>query len=623
MRSVLPDLERVLDQAIQAAFPTLPASQSRLAVHLRESRQIHSDFQSPSAMKLASLLRRQPDTDSPTPGQVASRILSHLPVNPVIGHAEAADNGMLLFQVSRACLARQLWDVACYGVRPPAALAARAATLSAAPRPSHPAVPVPDGLSAHTFGTKTRIRILVDFSGPNLAREMHIGHLRSTIIGESLCRMFEFVGYAVLRVNHVGDWSTQFGMLICQLEDQLKAAGVSPGTSAAELVDQVPPIGDLGQLYRDAKIHFDEADGAFARRSREALVRLQSGDPRAKLLWQAIVESSRRTYTALYRCLDVTLEDYGESFYNPMLDGICGTLAQQPHPLRKGTTLAQLDDGALLLWVDPDPPPEPGPTPESQTDSRAKATPGGASEAEPPKPKKKKKKKKKGKGATHCRSPLVVRKPDGGYGYDTADLAAIYLRLQVWDVDRVVYVDGSHQLEHFDKLFAAARLAGWVGADQRLDHAAVGLVLNASGQKIQTGWSTSRLIKVGDLLDSALEATRVAFSKHDVAVQSREVTAGAARHVLEGDARDQVIRQLGYAIVRYADLTHHRTQDYVFSGEKMTQMRGNTALYQFYAYVRACSIKRKRTSDYSDTCLGGAYLEHVRSTFRRPRPRFL
>ncbi|HVZ72635.1 MAG TPA: arginine--tRNA ligase [Polyangia bacterium] len=267
--------------------------------------------------------------------------------------------------------------------------------------------------------------IVVDYSGPNVAKEMHVGHLRSTIIGDSIARLFEWQGHRVIRRNHVGDWGTPFGMLIEHLLDE-RAAGTEAG------------VRELGAFYRAARAKFD-GDAAFADRARARVVKLQSGDADTLALWRRLIEVSVEHFTALYTALGVTLKSsdvVGESAYNAVLADVVEELR------KKG--LAVESEGAICVFP-----------------------PGFAGrEGEP--------------------VPLIVRKQEGGYGYATTDLAAIRQRVLELGAKRVVYVVGSPQQQHLAMVFAVARLAGWAGDDVRLEHVAFGSVLGPDKKMLKT-----------------------------------------------------------------------------------------------------------------------------------------
>ena len=289
--------------------------------------------------------------------------------------------------------------------------------------------------------------VVVDFSSPNIAKEMHVGHLRSTIIGDSLARVLEFRGHRVLRLNHVGDWGTQFGMLITHLKQ------VAPETlNRADAVD----LGDLVAFYREAKKRFDE-DEAFQATSREEVVKLQGGDPVSLKAWGLLCDQSRREFQKIYDRLDIRLSERGESFYNPYLASVLSGL--------KEAGLLVTDDGAECVFLE------------------------GVS------------------GKDGKPLPVIVRKSDGGFNYATTDLAAIRYRFaQASDGDgarRVIYVTDAGQANHFAGVFQVAKRANWIPEHGRLEHVPFGLVQGEDGKKLKT--RSGDTVRLRDLLDEAVE----------------------------------------------------------------------------------------------------------------------
>ena len=368
-------------------------------------------------------------------------------------------------------------------------------------------------------GPEARRTVVVDYSAPNLAKEMHVGHLRSTIIGDALARTLDFLGHQVVRQNHVGDWGTQFGMLACYLDHVSARRGDSWDM-------QIP---DLEAFYRSAKELFD-TNPEFADRSRQYVVRLQSGDEHVTSDWRAMVKNSLAYCRRVYKRLGVGLrpEDVrGESAYNDDLPNV----------------LADLDRAGLL------------------TDSRGarcvfldefKGTDG-----EP--------------------LPLIVQKSDEGYLYATTDLAAIRWRVSQLKADRVLYVVDSRQGLHFQMVFAAARKAGFAPPGVSLEHVGFGMMLGTDRRPFAT--REGGTVKLMDLLDEAVRRAR------DVVDQKSPD--------LPAEQKDRIADAVGIGAVKYADLCQNRASDYVFSWDKMLALDGNTAPYMQYAYARVRSIFRK------------------------------
>ncbi|WP_437974869.1 arginine--tRNA ligase [Sorangium sp. So ce295] len=404
-------LARALQAAITAAFG---AEHAAVDPSLRRS--THADYQANAAMALGKRLGRPPR-------EVAAAIVAALQLDGICRKVEIAGPGFVNLTLEDAYLTRELAETAGGG------------RLGIAPAAEPETV-------------------IVDYSGPNAAKEMHVGHLRSTIIGDALARVLEALGHRVIRQNHLGDWGTPFGMLIEHMLDLGEAAA-----------SQELSVGDLDAFYRQARAKFD-GDAVFAERSRRRVVRLQGGDEQTLALWRQLVRESTRYFESVYRRLGVTLTDAdfaGESFYNPMLPDVIEELG------RKG--LARESEGALCVF------------------------PAGFT----------------GKGGEPL--PLIVRKQDGGYGYATTDLAAIRHRLTTVGARRIVYVVGAPQSQHFAMVFATAREAGWLAPPARAEHVAFGSVLGADKKMFKT--RSGDTVKLSDLLDEATErASKVVREKN-------------------------------------------------------------------------------------------------------------
>ena len=307
--------------------------------------------------------------------------------------------------------------------------------------------------------------VVVDYSSPNVAREMHVGHLRSTVSGDSLARTLEFLGHTVIRQNHFGDWGTQFGMLIEHLADE----GWRPEGDHR--------IADLNALYQAANERF-KSDEGFSERARRRVVALQSGEEGTLRLWRALVEESARHFEQVYARLGVTLrgEDIrGESFYNNQLPVVAAELEERG--------LARIDDNALCAFPD---------------------------------------------GFTNRDGdplPVIVRKADGGFGYAATDLAAIRFRAGTLGADEVVYVVDARQSQHFAMVFAVAREAGWLPPDVRAEHVAFGMILGTDGRPFRT--RSGDTVKLVDLLDEAEEraAAVVADKNPELSEEERAAVA--------------------------------------------------------------------------------------------------
>ncbi|QNJ27468.1 arginine--tRNA ligase [Synechococcus sp. SYN20] len=404
-------LEAQLREAMQRAFPEVAA---RLDPQLAPaSKPEFGDFQANGALPLAKPLKQ-------APRQIAGAIVEALHADPAFTalclEPQIAGPGFINLTIRPECLA---------------------AEVSA--RLGDPRLGVPE---VHNDSA-----VVVDFSSPNIAKEMHVGHLRSTIIGDSLARVLEFRGHRVLRLNHVGDWGTQFGMLITHLKQ------VAPETlNTADAVD----LGDLVAFYREAKKRFDD-DEAFQTTSREEVVKLQGGDPVSLKAWGLLCDQSRREFQKIYDRLDIRLSERGESFYNPYLASVLSGL--------KEAGLLVTDDGAECVFL------------EGVNGKDGKPL------------------------------PVIVRKSDGGFNYATTDLAAIRYRFALASegdgARRVIYVTDAGQANHFAGVFQVAKRANWIPEGGRLEHVPFGLVQGEDGKKLKT--RSGDTVRLRDLLDEAVE----------------------------------------------------------------------------------------------------------------------
>ncbi len=302
--------------------------------------------------------------------------------------------------------------------------------------------------------------VVIDYSSPNVAKEMHVGHLRSTIIGDAVARTLEFLGNKVIRANHVGDWGTQFGMLIAYLEKM-------QNEHASEMELQ-----DLEAFYREAKKHYDE-DPVFAEKARNYVVKLQGGDEYCRAMWKKLVDITMQQNQRNYDRLNVTLTDkdvMGESLYNPMLPGIVADL--------KAQGLAVEDDGALVVYLD-----------EFQN---KEGNPMG----------------------------VIVQKKDGGFLYTTTDIAAAKYRFETLNADRALVFSDSRQSQHMQQAWLITRKAGYVPDDFSLEHKNFGMMLGKDGKPFKT--RSGGTVKLADLLDEAVERAGVLINEKSADLSDEE-----------------------------------------------------------------------------------------------------
>jgi arginyl-tRNA synthetase len=413
---LLAAMERAFPEAVQRAREAGQPLDPQLAP---ASKPEFGDFQANGALPLAKPLGQPPRA-------IATAIVEQLAADPAFGALceapQIAGPGFINLTLLPERLAAEVQD----RLRDPR-LGVPAVEATAAGAPLAP--------------------VIVDFSSPNIAKEMHVGHLRSTIIGDALARVLEFRGHQVLRLNHVGDWGTQFGMLITHLKQVAPEA-----LTTADAVD----LGDLVSFYRQAKARFDD-DEAFQTTSREEVVKLQGGDPVSLKAWGLLCEQSRREFQKIYDRLDIRLSERGESFYNPYLEGVVADL--------DACGLLVTDDGARCVFLE------------------------GVS------------------GKDGKPLPVIVQKSDGGFNYATTDLAAIRYRFAAApDGDgacRVIYVTDAGQANHFAGVFQVARRAGWIPPHGSVEHVPFGLVQGEDGKKLKT--RAGDTVRLRDLLDEAVE----------------------------------------------------------------------------------------------------------------------
>ncbi|XP_019725305.1 arginine--tRNA ligase, cytoplasmic [Hippocampus comes] len=479
MMNINQRLQEIFGRAIRASCPELDSPPLSVTPNQQAK---FGDYQCNSAMAMAQLLKAKGLKVNPR--EIAEKIIQNIPENELIQKTEIAGPGFINIHLKRSFVSRLLSNLLVNGVQPPP--------------------------------LASKKRVVVDFSSPNIAKEMHVGHLRSTIIGESMCRLFEFLGYDVLRLNHVGDWGTQFGMLIAHLQDKF------PNYLAVS-----PPIGDLQAFYKESKKRFDEEDD-FKKRAYQCVVRLQSKEPDFIKAWNLICDVSRKEFQKVYDCLDVHIIERGESFYQDLMTEVVKEFDD------KGLT--EMDEGRKIVFAPGQP------------------------------------------------IPLTVVKSDGGYTYDTSDLAALRQRIFDEKADIIIYVTDSGQGPHFQLVFAAAKMIGWYDPQvTRVEHAGFGVVLGEDKKKFKT--RSGDTVRLMDLLDEGLKRSmdKLREKERDKVLTPEELTKAQ--------------RSVAFGCIKYADLSHNRINDYVFSFDKMLDDRGNTAAYLLYALTRIRSIARLANVD--------------------------
>ncbi|MFF2655234.1 arginine--tRNA ligase [Streptomyces sp. NPDC058045] len=373
---------------------------------------------------------------------------------------------------------------------------------------------------------------VIDYAQPNVAKEMHVGHLRSAVIGDAVVRLLEFTGESVVRRHHIGDWGTQFGMLIQyllehphELDHRESAEDRVTEASGAEAMS------NLNRIYKASRVLFD-SDEEFKARARRRVVDLQAGDPETLALWQRFVDESKIYFYSVFEKLDMEIHDedvVGESGYNDMLTETCRLLEESGVAVRS--------DGALCVFFDDV------------------------------------------LGPDGKQVPLIVRKSDGGFGYAATDLSAIRDRVQNLKASTLLYVVDARQALHFKMVFETARRAGWLGDGVTARQLAFGTVLGKDGKPFKT--REGETVRLVDLLDEAIDrATGVVREKAEKVGLSEQEIVENGRHV-------------GIGAVKYADLSTSAVRDYKFDLDQMVSLHGDTSVYLQYAFARIQSILRK------------------------------
>ncbi|MFV0407336.1 MAG: arginine--tRNA ligase [Propioniciclava sp.] len=414
-------------------------------------------FQSNVALRLAK-------TEGRPPRGVAAALVERLDVSDLCEPVEVAGPGFLNFRIRASVLARAASDLL-----------------------ADPHVGIEQVTEPHT--------VVIDYSAPNVAKQLHVGHLRSTIIGDCFRRVLTARGDQVIAQSHIGDWGRQFGMLVEQVLDEgLDLSGLD--------------LAGAEDLYLRANAHL-KADANFADRARERVVLLQAGDAETRRIWQQLIELSQTGFDSTYSRMNVLLtaaDTAGESTYNAMLGPLCDDLESRG--------IAVPDDGALVVFAD------------------------------------------------GFEVPAIMRNSQGGYGYDSTDVAALKYRVDELKADRILYVVGAPQTLHFALIFAVARKAGYLPDRVQAVHVPFGQVLGADGKKFSTREGTA--VRLDDLLDGAEEIAT---------------------------------RSVAMAAIKYADLSNQLQKDYTFDLERMTATTGDTGPYLQYAHARATQILRRAEAE--------------------------
>jgi arginyl-tRNA synthetase len=462
------------------------------------------DYQSNALMSLAKARKMNPR-------QLATNVLAKLDVGDWCEKVEIAGAGFLNFRLKSTALT---------------------GALLAAARGEH-----------LFFDKSTNPRTaVIDFSSPNVAKPMHVGHIRSTILGDSLARTLRRLGHRVITDNHIGDWGTQFGKLLVGWKKHLDPAAL-----------KADPIAEMERLYKLVNAA-GEADEKVLEEARQELVKLQGGDEENLRIWHEMIALSQKQFDTIYARLGVKFDHaFGESFYNPRLKPLVDELVARG--------IARESEGAMAIFFDA-----------------------------PPQLKE---------------QPALIRKSDGGFNYTTTDLATLAYRLETWRPDEIIYVTDGRQQLHFQQVFTAFRRWQTVLSegrvtrapdsssdknlglselappknDVKLAHVWFGSILGEDGKPFKT--RSGETVKLADLLDEAEDrAFKIVSDKNPDLPEAQ---------------RREIARVVGLGAVKYADLLPNRQSDYVFSWDKMLALQGNTAPYLQYAHTRIRSIFRKVT----------------------------
>ncbi|MGA5494206.1 arginine--tRNA ligase [Streptomyces cinereoruber] len=485
--SLASTVQQRLADGLSAALPEAASADPLLR------RSDRADFQANGILALARRLKGNPR-------ELATKVVEAIPANDVLKEVEVSGPGFLNLTVTDRAIVETL--------------AARAADAR---------LGVPFSESAGTT--------VIDYAQPNVAKEMHVGHLRSAVIGAAMVEILEFTGETVVRRHHIGDWGTQFGMLIQYLVEHPHELDHS---SESEVSGE-EAMSNLDRLYKTSRALFDSDEG-FKTRARARVVDLQAGDEETLAFWQRFVDESKIYFYSVFDKLDMDIRDtdvVGESGYNDMLAETCRLLEESGVAVRS--------EGALCVFFDDVKGPDGNPV------------------------------------------PLIVQKSDGGFGYAATDLSAIRDRVGSLKATSLLYVVDARQSLHFKMVFETARRAGWLNDEVKAHQLAFGTVLGKDGKPFKT--REGETVRLVDLLDEAVErATSVVREKAD---DYREKTGKELLTEAEIVENGQYV---GIGAVKYADLSTSAARDYKFDLDQMVSLNGDTSVYIQYAYARIRSI---------------------------------
>ncbi len=501
--NLLTQIRSLFEPALTALAPDQAKVPDLLAAIKPASNADHGDYQANCAMALAKALNRPKEAQ-----QIAKEIIAVLPANDVLEEPTVAGPGFINLRLKPDFLAKAIAEIATdpkLGVEP----------------------------------TKKPKTFVIDLSGPNVAKPLHVGHLRSTIIGDALVRILRFLGHTVIGDNHLGDWGLQFGILIHGYKNFRDEAAF-----------KADPVRELARLYIHINKLFkkpdDDEEGAtddpLKRACQEETAKLHAGDPENLALWVQFMPACLEMLRPIYERLDVKIDHaLGESFYNPMLPGVVEDMLAKK--------IAFESKGAVVI------PNAKGIIPQTEEEQQKE---------EP---------------------PAILRKRDGAFTYTTTDLATIKHRIETWKPDALLYVVGAPQALHFKTVFAQARRWGCEGAE--FQHVQFGSMLGTDRKPF--GARKGGTIELMSLLD---DAAKLSLQKYEENSAARRAVGHKVFEPTDAE-KQEIAEAVGAGAVKYADLSQNRTTDYVFDLDKMTATIGNTAAYMQYAHARCRSIFRE------------------------------
>lgn len=512
MNTILEILESRLVSALGVAGVELPEGFPVKVVQSADVR--HGDYQANTAMALAKRLKMNPR-------ELAAQVVDALEVDD-LAELEIAGPGFINFRIKASAWTQKVSE------------------LISDPRLGVGTVAEP-------------LNIVVDFSAPNVAKPMHVGHIRSTIIGDSLSRISRFLGHNVTTDNHIGDWGTQFGMVIYGWKNLINQTAI-----------EADPLQELLRIYRAVNTLCKE-DETIKDECRDELVKLQSGDAENFAIWEKCVDVSKEGLNKIYDRLNVSFDHWlGESYYNDELGPLVKALAAEG--------MARESGGALCVFSGEELAPKQDPFKEKRDGEWSDL-------------------------------PMIVRKKDGAFNYATTDIATVDYRLKNWNADKIWYVVDARQSLHFQQLFDVSKRRGCT-AD--LEHVSFGTILGKDGKPLKT--RDGDLPQLADVLDDAIKASRTIL----------EEKSGD----LPEDEKQELAKLIGIGSVKFTELSHHRSSDYIFDLDKMVALQGDTAPYLQYSYVRVRSIFRKLEESVSMDAEGLMVTEEGEINLSRTLARF-